>query len=87
MEIKINNQTSPVGQAISRAVKTPVGASTGETASFEGRAKLDAALASTPEVRPEVVARARELVSKPSYPPREILDRIANLLAIELSRS
>lgn len=48
--------------------------------SAEGAAALRASLRSRPEVRPEVVARGRELAADPSYPSREILTRIGRAL-------
>lgn len=41
--------------------------------------KLDA-LRSAPEVRPEVVARGKELLDDPNYPSKEIVDSIAKLI-------
>ena len=36
--------------------------------------------ASTPEIRPEVVERGRELRADPGYPSQEIVERIAALV-------
>lgn len=57
--------------------------------STESAAFLSAALARTPEVRPEVVARARELASDPSYPPPAVIQFVAQriLAAPDLSES
>ncbi len=41
--------------------------------------KLDA-LRSAPEIRPEVVARGKELLNDPNYPSKEIVDSIAKLI-------
>ncbi len=41
--------------------------------------KLDA-LRSMPEIRPEVVARGKELLNDPNYPSKEIVDSIAKLI-------
>lgn len=41
--------------------------------------KLDA-LRGTPEIRPEVVARGKELLNDPNYPSKEIVDSIAKLI-------
>ena len=38
---------------------------------------LQSALAAQPEVRPEVVARARALAADPNYPTPEIMQRVA----------
>jgi hypothetical protein len=43
-------------------------------------AALTVALAAQPEIRPEVVARGRELVADPSYPSPEMLRHVAGLL-------
>lgn len=38
------------------------------------------ALANMPEVRPEAVARGRELAADPSYPGQDIVQKIASLI-------
>jgi hypothetical protein len=38
---------------------------------------LRAELQRQPEIRPEVVARARELAADPNYPPTEVLKKVA----------
>lgn len=48
--------------------------------STEGAAFLRAELNRQPEVRPEVLARARELAADPAYPSREILADVAGKL-------
>jgi len=44
--------------------------------------RLTPALAETPDMRPEAVARARELIEDVHYPPAETTQRIARLLAL-----
>ncbi|MEW6158462.1 MAG: hypothetical protein AB1813_13600 [Verrucomicrobiota bacterium] len=46
---------------------------------------LNAALKQTPAIRPGVVERARDLVGDVSYPPRETIRSIAELLALHLN--
>jgi len=41
--------------------------------------KLEA-LRSEPEIRPEVVARGKELLNDPNFPSKEIVDSIAKLI-------
>jgi hypothetical protein len=41
-------------------------------------------LAATPDSRADVVIRAENLVASSSYPPTEVIKRIANLLAANL---
>ena len=42
--------------------------------------QLSAALASQPEVRPEVVARGNALAADPSYPGPEIIAKVAGMI-------
>lgn len=46
---------------------------------------LERALREDPPVRPEQVQQARVYVGDAKYPPDEMLDRIANLLALHLN--
>jgi hypothetical protein len=46
----------------------------------ENTAALKSALARHPEIRPEVVARARELAADPSYPSAAILRRVGEVI-------
>lgn len=48
--------------------------------STESAAFLRAELQRQPEIRPEVVARARRLAADPSYPPPAVLTHVASLL-------
>lgn len=41
---------------------------------------LKEALRAQPEVRPEVVERARQLLADGNYPPREIIRRLSEML-------
>ena len=46
----------------------------------EHTAALKAALSNQPEVRPEVVARGRELAADPSYPSSAILRQVGRVI-------
>ena len=48
--------------------------------SFTGSESLRAALAATPEIRPEVVAEGRHLAIDPNYPPLQIIEELAKVL-------
>ncbi|MCF7668395.1 MAG: hypothetical protein K9N48_01300 [Verrucomicrobia bacterium] len=48
---------------------------------------LEQSLRETPDVRPEMVQKAREVYGDPGYPPEEIVQRLSLLLASELDRS
>lgn len=54
--------------------------STGEQLSTIHAENLRAALDRTPEIRPEVVERARGLAADPLYPPRQIIEDVARLI-------
>jgi hypothetical protein len=55
-------------------------AAEGESFSSANTNALREALSRSPEVRPEVVERGKHLAVDPNYPPREIIDRIAELM-------
>lgn len=85
MEINPNRQTGaaiPVGAPF-KAKPTAPAADDVDT-SFEQSAGLDSALKAFPDSRADVVSRAEDLVSSSAYPPREVIQRIANLLAANL---
>jgi hypothetical protein len=46
--------------------------------STEHAAFLNSQLAAQPEIRPDVVARARALAADPSYPPMAVIQKIAS---------
>ena len=77
----VNPVTPPAGPTKSKAVNS---AATDADASFEQSSGLSAALAAAPDSRDEVVIRAENLVASSSYPPTEVIKRIANLLAANL---
>ncbi len=86
MEIKVNpgGLAEPgTGQPVAR--RSPA-QSVGGTETFVRTESLERALQDTPKLRPEKVERARELVADVKYPPDEMLDRIANLLAIHVHK-
>jgi hypothetical protein len=49
--------------------------------STPGSTSLRSALAATPAIRPEVVERAKALALDPNYPPLQIIERVARLIA------
>ena len=87
MEVKLNtavNQVSP--PAASGQPKKAVTQARPDAA-FEGTAALNKALEQTPEVRADVVARAKALVESPSYPPLETINKVAALLGLNLDET
>jgi len=85
MHINPSHHSDPVGQTelVRRSAATPRPVADG--ASFERSHALSHSLANTPEVRQEVVERARRLIEDTSYPPPEAINKIADLLAIKLA--
>jgi hypothetical protein len=58
---------------------------TSDSAQFAAAESVDKALDAAPDVRPEVVERAQKLVSSAKYPPPELINGIAHLIADNLS--
>jgi hypothetical protein len=79
--ITSTSSTDHAGRMVTLPATTQVAArSNGVRAdqlSTQNAAALRAALANQPEIRPEVVARARALAADPSYPPLAIMRSIA----------
>jgi hypothetical protein len=84
MEIKLNSNIDSVARLsqtqskASRPVSQPAALS-----EFENSKALEARLQELPDVRVEKLQRAQRLVGDPTYPPRETIQRLAALLAIE----
>jgi hypothetical protein len=83
MEIKFNTRyaVNPL-QAASAERQDKVVA--GKTVPFENIHALEDQLRALSDVRPEKVAEARNQVADVAYPPNEVLESIANLLAIHI---
>lgn len=60
--------------------QTPAQTNDSDRLSAELSEKVRNSLASLPEVRPEVVERGRQLRADPSYPSREVVEKIARLI-------
>ena len=92
MQINTNYHFSPVNRvgeaslvataAKSASVSAP---SAEDVASFPDTKRLTEAIAQTPDVRADKVARARELVKQSDYPPAEMVRKIGNLIAGHLT--
>lgn len=85
MEINPNRSVNPVTPAGEPAKARATAPATAQSSSsFEQSTFLRAALDAAPNSRAEVVIRAENLVASSSYPPSEVIKRIANLLAANL---
>ncbi len=83
MEIEFNPGRVPPVEPSQTAARPSASAPVDET-SFQGTEALQDKLKNQSDIRPDQVARARALVSDSKYPPNDVLDRIAVLLAINV---
>lgn len=83
MEVGFNPGRIPAAGPSQAAARQSTAAAADAT-SFNVSAQLQDKLKNLQAVRPEKVNLGQSLVSKPSYPPDDVLDRIAILLAIQL---
>jgi len=85
MEIDVNlNRVPPVEP--SQAVARRDDAAAADDTSFRLTSALQDQLKNLPAVRPDKIAQAQAFVSDPKYPPSDVLDRIAVLLAIRVKQ-
>lgn len=82
MDINLNPQVGSVGKIATGPVKPRDATPAADDVVLDESRALEARFSDAPEVRPDVVARARALVADPQYPPAETIRKIANLLAI-----
>ena len=87
MEIKINRNIDSVTRVFSTGAKAsrPIDADAALSV-FENSRALETRLGEIPNVRMDVVENGRRLAGDPAYPPRETLQRIAALLAMEIQK-
>ena len=85
MEIEFNPGRVPKAEP-REAVARPSAPAAVDKTSFQVSAALQEKLKNLPATRPEKVAQAKALVSDSHYPPGEVLDRIAVLLAIHVKQ-
>jgi hypothetical protein len=87
MEINLNPNRIPLpelgGSTVARQGSSPAAP---DSVSFSPAASLGTSLQDIPLVRPEKVAQAKALGSVTSYPPADLLDRIATLLAVHMKK-
>jgi hypothetical protein len=81
MEIDFNPGRVPKAEPSQPVARQDAAASATDGTSFDVTSALQEKLKNLQAVRPEKVAQARLLVSDSAYPPDDVLDRIAVLLA------
>jgi hypothetical protein len=84
MEIKPNNHLEPATRIAATPARPRAAGGGTDSVAFERAQALDQALQTTQAVRPEMVARARQLISDVKYPPDQTIRQIAALLAMNL---
>ena len=84
MEIKLNVSLDSVARVSSTRAKAsrPIDSDSASSA-FENSRALEARLEQLPNVREDKLETGRRLVGDPAYPPRETIQRIATLLAMQ----
>ena len=87
MEISPNRNIEPPFGISVRQVKALTSQPPSDTTAFDSAEKLDQALQTAPAIRPEAVARARDLIGDVTYPPLETIQQIGALLAIHLAQA
>ena len=86
MEIEFNPSRVPKTEPSQPAPRPDATAAAPDGASFSVTAALQDKLKNLPAIRSEKVAQAKQLVSDSKYPPSDVLDRIAVLLAIRVKQ-
>ena len=84
MEIKLNSSIDSVARlnTVQPKASRPVDHQPAAS-EFQNSRALESRLADLPEVRTDKLQEAKRLVGDPAYPPRETIQRLAALLAIE----
>lgn len=82
MQIQATNNLTPLPERARRLTEPSLDAQ--DAAIFTDTEALDQKLRATDDVRADMVARARSLITAPAYPPEKTIRGIANLLASNL---
>ena len=83
MQIEFNTNRIAKRDSSQPVAQRAATSSASDTASFADSASLQAKLNDLTTVRPEKVDQAKSLLANPNYPPADLLDRIATLLAVK----
>jgi hypothetical protein len=84
MEIKLNLGRIAEVSAMQSLEKRGTVPASGDNAVFDSTEALRATMKNIPDIREEVVARAKSLAASIDYPPPAALDSLAKLLAMKL---
>jgi hypothetical protein len=87
MKISAANSSQPQSPVEPKGAPTaptqPVSSGTDEVA-LRKLAALLTMLENHPEIRPDIVARGRALAADPSYPPPDIINKLAGLIVAKV---
>lgn len=84
MEVNPNGSAGPVQKVTGKAVLPPRPTPATDSASFAEAEAVNRAMQQVPAVRPESVARGRELIGDANYPPLATIDAIAKLVGFAI---
>ncbi len=87
MEVKLNSDIVSIARTTGLVPKSKADSAAVPEVSFAESEALDVALAQAPDVRADQVERGKALLSTESYPPPEIQQKIARLLAVALDET
>jgi hypothetical protein len=83
MNIEFNTSRIPKPVPGESVTKRDTAPTVSDAAAFPAATSLEAKLSDIPAVRTDKVELARAIISNSQYPPDDLLDRIAVLLAIK----
>ena len=83
MQVQFNPEIHAVARPNGSDSRPPSASGGASEASFEQSQALDQVLSGIPDVRPEMVERGKALAGLEQYPPIEMMQKIARLLAIK----
>lgn len=81
MQVNSTNHMAPMPENFRRT--SPAEQPQQSQVDFATTNAINKAVAESPSVRPEAVAKAKSLIEDTKYPPDETIRRIAHLMAIE----
>lgn len=84
MEIKLNAKVDSLPNVAANSVRQRSTSTPLDAAEFEQSRALEGRLQGAPEIRAQLVANAKQLVSDVNYPSAETIHKIASLLALNL---
>jgi hypothetical protein len=87
MEIQTNYSTNGVGGPNALKKTSKETAIPQDEANFTALQSLEAMLTKMPDIRPDVIQETRSALQKAGYPPAETIQKISNLLAMELTQT